>query len=115
MDCPGLSCTCLCSFGRIGELPILSQGHPYSTAHADNYCLIPSIPLTHTLHVKGQFNSNYVGGGINHHLELAITYKKMGRKDLAEAAYSEVLELPIRDTDDDDHKKEDEERLKKMG
>ena len=52
---------------------------------------------------------------INHHLELAITYEKMGKKDLAVAAYSKVLELPIRDADDEDHKKEAEERLKKMG
>jgi tetratricopeptide (TPR) repeat protein len=52
---------------------------------------------------------------INHHLELAITYEKMGKKDLAVAAYSKVLELPIRDADDDEHKKEAEERLKKMG
>jgi hypothetical protein len=46
---------------------------------------------------------------------LAITYEKMGKKDLAVAAYSKVLELPIRDADDDEHKKEAEERLKKMG
>ena len=52
---------------------------------------------------------------INHHLELAITYEKMGKKDLAVAAYSKVLELPIKDADDEDHKKEAEERLKKMG
>jgi tetratricopeptide (TPR) repeat protein len=51
---------------------------------------------------------------INHHLELAITYEKMGEKDLAVAAYGKVLELPIRDADDGDHKKEAEERLKKM-
>jgi len=52
---------------------------------------------------------------INHHLELAITYEEMGKKDLAVAAYNKVLELPIRDADDEDHKKEAEERLKKMG
>lgn len=52
---------------------------------------------------------------INHHLELGITHEKMGKKDLAVAAYSKVLELPIRDADDEDHKKEAEERLKKMG
>lgn len=52
---------------------------------------------------------------INHHLELAITYEKMGGKDLAVAAYNKVLELPIKDADDEDHKKEAEERLKKMG
>jgi len=52
---------------------------------------------------------------INHHLELGITYEKMGKKELAVEAYSEVLELPIRDADDQDHKKEAEERLKKMG
>lgn len=52
---------------------------------------------------------------INHHLELAITYEKMGRKDLAAAEYNQVLELPVKDADDEDHKKEAEERLKKMG
>ena len=52
---------------------------------------------------------------INHHLELAITYEKMGKKDLAVAAYSKVLELPIKDADDEDHKKEAEKRLKKKG
>jgi tetratricopeptide (TPR) repeat protein len=51
---------------------------------------------------------------INHHLELAITYEKMGEKDLAVAAYNKVLELPIRDADDEDHKKEAEARLQKM-
>jgi predicted TPR repeat methyltransferase len=52
---------------------------------------------------------------INHHLELGITYEKMGEKDLAVKAYTKVLKLPIRDADDEDHKKEAEERLKKMG
>ena len=52
---------------------------------------------------------------INHHLELGITYEEMGKKDLAVAAYRNVLELPIGDADDQDHKKEAEERLKKMG
>ena len=52
---------------------------------------------------------------INHHLELGITYEKMGKKDQAEAAYSKVLELPVRDADDQDHKKEAKDRLKKMG
>ncbi len=52
---------------------------------------------------------------INHHLELAITYEKMGKKDLAVAAYKKVLELPIKDADDEDHKKKAEERLEKMG
>jgi tetratricopeptide (TPR) repeat protein len=52
---------------------------------------------------------------INHHLELAITYEKMGEKDLAVEEYNQVLELPVKDADDEDHKKEAEERLKKMG
>jgi len=52
---------------------------------------------------------------INHHLELAITYEKMGEKGLAVAAYNQVLDLPVRDADDEDHKKEAGERLKKMG
>jgi hypothetical protein len=36
----------------------------------------------------------------------------MGKKDLAVAAYNQVLELPVKDADDEDHKKEAEERLK---
>ncbi len=52
---------------------------------------------------------------INHYLELAITYEEMGKKDLAVAAYNKVLELPIKDADDEDHKKEAQERLKKIG
>ena len=50
---------------------------------------------------------------INHHLELAKTYDKMGEKTLAVQEYREVLELPIKDADDEGHKKEAEERLKK--
>ena len=50
---------------------------------------------------------------INHHLELAKTYDKMGEKILAVQEYHEVLELPIKNADDEDHKKEAEERLKK--
>jgi Tfp pilus assembly protein PilF len=52
---------------------------------------------------------------INHHLELAITYEKIGEKGLAVKEYRKVLELPIGDADDEDHKKEAEKRLKKMG
>jgi hypothetical protein len=37
----------------------------------------------------------------------------MGEKTLAGQEYREVLELPIKDADDEDHKKEAEERLKK--
>ena len=48
---------------------------------------------------------------MNHHLDLTITYEKMGKKDLAEAAYSKALKLPIRDADDEGHKKEAEEQL----
>jgi len=52
---------------------------------------------------------------INHHLELAITYEEMGKKEPAVAEYRKVLELPIKDADDEDHKKEAEDRLKKLG
>jgi tetratricopeptide (TPR) repeat protein len=52
---------------------------------------------------------------INHHLELAITYEKMGKRELAVMEYNKVMNLPIKDADDEDHKKEAEERLKKMG
>jgi hypothetical protein len=46
---------------------------------------------------------------------MAITYEKMGKKDLAVPEYNQVLELPIKDADDEDHKKEAEARLQKMG
>jgi hypothetical protein len=39
----------------------------------------------------------------------------MGKKDLAVAEYNKVMKLPIKDSDDEDHKKEAEERLKKLG
>lgn len=51
---------------------------------------------------------------INHHLELAITYEEMGKKEPAVGEYRKVLELPIKDADDEDHKKEAEDRLKKI-
>jgi hypothetical protein len=37
----------------------------------------------------------------------------MGEKSLAVQEYRKVLEMPIKDADDKDHKKEAEERLKK--
>ncbi|NOX37428.1 MAG: tetratricopeptide repeat protein [Calditrichaeota bacterium] len=51
---------------------------------------------------------------INHHLELAITYEKLGQKDKAIEEYKKVLELPKKDADDDEHKAYAQERLKKL-
>jgi tetratricopeptide (TPR) repeat protein len=51
---------------------------------------------------------------INHHLELAITYDKMREKGLAIEEYRKVLELPIADMDDADHKKRAKKRLKRI-
>ncbi len=53
-------------------------------------------------------------GHINHHLELAITYEKLGKKDLAIEEYKKVLELPKKDADDDKYKKIAQEKLKKL-
>jgi len=51
---------------------------------------------------------------INHHLELAMTYETAGEKERAIAEYRKVLELPVSDADDEDHKAEAEKRLKKL-
>lgn len=53
-------------------------------------------------------------GHINHHLELAITYEKIGNKEAAKAEYQKVLDLPKTDADDDLHKEEARKRLKKL-
>ena len=53
-------------------------------------------------------------GHINHHLELAITYEKMGQKEKAIAEYKKVLELPIKDADDPEHKAYAKERLEDL-
>ncbi len=51
---------------------------------------------------------------INHHLELAITYEKMGEKAKAIAEYKKVLELPVKDADDPEHKAYARERLEDL-
>ena len=51
---------------------------------------------------------------INHHLELGITYEMMKEWANAKASYEKVLELPVSDADDDAHKREAKERLKKV-
>jgi len=51
---------------------------------------------------------------INHHLELGITYEGIKEWALAKAEYEKVLELPVQDSDDPDHKIEAEKRLKKV-
>ena len=53
-------------------------------------------------------------GHINHHLELGLTYEELKMKDKAIAAYQQVLELPKKDADDDNYKKQAEERLKDL-
>jgi len=50
-------------------------------------------------------------GHINHHLELAISLEKLGKKDEAIAEYKKVLELPKKDADDDRYKEEARKRL----
>lgn len=51
---------------------------------------------------------------INHHLELGITYEQLKNWDLALQEYNKVLTLPIKDADDDAHKKEAKERIAKI-
>jgi Tfp pilus assembly protein PilF len=53
-------------------------------------------------------------GRINHHLELGITYEELDKKDLAVKEYEKVLELPITDADDKDHKAKAEKCLEKL-
>ncbi|MCD4717490.1 MAG: hypothetical protein K8R45_12230 [Desulfobacterales bacterium] len=53
-------------------------------------------------------------GHINHHLELGITYEILGKKDLAIKEYEKVLELPVSDADDKDHKAEAEKLIEKI-
>jgi len=51
---------------------------------------------------------------IEHHLELARTYKYMGEKELARQYLQNVLDLPAIDEDDAEFKKEAEELLEKL-
>ena len=51
---------------------------------------------------------------IEHHLELARTYKYMGEKELAQQSLQTVLELPNIDEDDPQFKEEAKELLKKI-
>lgn len=53
-------------------------------------------------------------GHINHHLELAITYEELDKKDLAKEEYQKVLELPEKDSDDKSHKEEAKKRLEDL-
>lgn len=53
-------------------------------------------------------------GHINHHLELGITYQKMKEWDLAKKSYQKVMELPVKDSDDNAHKKLAKENLAKV-
>ena len=51
---------------------------------------------------------------INHHLELAITYKEMGKKKLMREPLEKVLELPATEPDDAEHKAEAKEMLAEL-
>jgi tetratricopeptide (TPR) repeat protein len=51
---------------------------------------------------------------INHHLELAMTYESMKQKEKAIEEYQKCLELPETDSEDDQHKKTAQQRLKKL-
>lgn len=51
---------------------------------------------------------------INHHLELGITYEQLKNWNLALQEYNKVLTLPVKDADDDAHKKEARERIAKV-
>ena len=46
--------------------------------------------------------------------ELGITYEVLDNKDLAIKEYEKAMELPISDSDDEDHKAKAEESLKKL-
>ncbi len=53
-------------------------------------------------------------GHINHYLELGETYEELKMKDQALAQYEKLLELPVKDSDDEDHKADARERIKKL-
>ena len=50
-------------------------------------------------------------GHINHYLELGITYEKLDMKEKAAEQYKKVLELPVKDSDDENYKKEAQKLL----
>ena len=51
---------------------------------------------------------------LNHYLELGITYEKMKEWAKAKECYEKVIELPVKDSDDNDHKQEAKQRLEKI-
>jgi TPR repeat protein len=51
---------------------------------------------------------------ISHRLELGITYKEMGEKDLAIAEFKKCLELPETDSDDAGHKRKAQAYLEEL-
>ena len=51
---------------------------------------------------------------IEHHLELAKTYKQMKKKELMREPLEKVLELPVKEDGDKEFKEEAEELLKKL-
>jgi len=51
---------------------------------------------------------------INHYLELAKTYKEMGKKELMKEPLDTVLELPVTEPDDDQHKEEAKKLLEAL-
>lgn len=51
---------------------------------------------------------------INHHLELGITYQMMDNWQAAKEEYEKIASLPKKDSQDPDHQKEAEKRLKEV-
>ncbi|MBN1780063.1 tetratricopeptide repeat protein [bacterium] len=51
---------------------------------------------------------------INHHLELAKTYKEIGKKELMREPLEKVIALPATEAEDDEYKAEAEELLKEL-
>ncbi len=51
---------------------------------------------------------------INHHLELGITYEELKNWPAAKREFEMIASLPLKDSQDQDHKKEAKERLQKV-
>jgi tetratricopeptide (TPR) repeat protein len=51
---------------------------------------------------------------INHHLELGITYQMMDNWQQAKIEFEKIANLPMKDSQDPDHKKEAENRLQEV-
>lgn len=58
-----------------------------------------------------QLNDNH----INHHLELALTYERLGKRNLAVIEYQKVMSLPGQNAGDQSHKAVAERKLEAFG